>query len=223
MSIELLMEHIYAGFKGSQAAQELAGRALGLEFAQVTNVQDPLNLGRVQVARGSQVNSSTGWLIRVMPWKFLSVPIPAVGDIVLVGFTEGNPNADGFYLGFANNLLNPSEKSGVALTYLWDNLSIVWNQQGILFKLGDLEFLMKAEEFISFKYGLSSVKICKDRIELASPQIIMGTSPETLGNIAAWSSDAINFTASKVNVKNIEVALKGAVDTDGDVIVTTGQ
>src|SRR4028119_146860 len=147
MSIDKLFEDIYRGSIGSRAAQEIAGRMLGLNWAIVTKSDE---LGRVKVARGSQGgNSETGWLIRIMPWKFLSVPVPQPGDVVLVGFEEGNPNGSGFYLGFAQNLLNPAEQTGTSWTYLWQDLKIVLNLQGVLIQLGDISLQMVLDEFLS--------------------------------------------------------------------------
>lgn len=223
MSSDLFFEHLYKGFKASQVAEEMAGRLLGLRWAVVANTADPLAQGRVTVWQGHQGGSSqSDWLMRVLPWKWLSVPIPEAGDIVLVGYEEGNPNAKGFYVGFAQNLINRASDPQ-AWVYKWDLVEIAINQQGISLAIGELHILLKYDEFLELGFELSKITIRKEKIEITSPQIVMGTSPSNLANISNWSADTIDFPNAKVTIKGIEVAVVGAEDTDEDIIVDSGQ
>lgn len=222
--IDQFFQHIFQGYKASQVTQQLAGRQLGLSWGIVTNANDPLKLGRVQVTTASLGGqSTTNWLVRVMPWKFLSVPIPEIGDLVLIGYPDGNANGDGYYLGFAQNLLNPAEVTGKALTYLWEAVQLVINQEGILLQLGDVKVLLKYDEYLELGWLLSKITIFKTKIEIVSPNITMGTSPTTLTDIANWNSSAIDFKADSVRIKGIEVCRLGGHDDEGDEFVDSGQ
>lgn len=224
MSVEKFFESIYRGSQSANLAQDLAGRVLGGSWAIVSDINDPLKQGRVRVSFGDQGgNSKSGWLIRVLPWKFLSVPIPSVGDLVLVGYPDGNRNADGWYWGFAQNLLNPAEQSGVSWTYLWDSLKVVLNQTGVLIQLGDCYINLQYDEFLELGWMLSRIRIKKAEIQITSPSIKIGSTPDTLEDMATWSNSTINFPNAKVLVHNKEVCVIGGEDEDSDVFVISGQ
>ena len=223
-NLERLFSHIHQGFKASQVAQDLEGRMLGLTWGLVVDTNDPLKLGRVKVTMGHQGgNSASDWLVRVLPWKFLSVPYPAIGDTVLVGFPDGNANQPGYYVGWATNLMNPPEQTGLSWTYLWDSVSLIVNQEGILVQLGDAKLLLKFDDYIELGWGLSFIKLYKDKIQLVSPNISMGTTKDSLTDIATWNSASVNFTSGVVKVHNKDVCVLGGEDDDGDNFVVSGQ
>lgn len=106
--MEALFNAIHAGHKAAQATQDLTGRAYGLQFAVVANVEDPLDLGRVQALLPSKGGKTlTDWLVRAMPWYGLSVPVLSLGDTIVVAFIDGDPH-HGVYLGVIQNTANPT-------------------------------------------------------------------------------------------------------------------
>lgn len=109
--MEALFSAIHAGHKAAQVTQDLAGRAIGLQFAVVADVDDPLELGRVKALLPSKGGKTlTDWLVRAMPWYGLSVPVLSLGDTVVVAFIDGDPH-HGVYLGVIQNAANPTSGS----------------------------------------------------------------------------------------------------------------
>jgi hypothetical protein len=95
----------------TKANAGLSGRVQGIEYGIVNNIDDPLAVGRVQCLDTSKGKSSTDWLVRLMPFNFLSPPLPRVGDVVLIAYINGDPH-NGLYLGVVQNTLNYPQGDG---------------------------------------------------------------------------------------------------------------
>jgi Type VI secretion system/phage-baseplate injector OB domain len=92
---------------GSEMSR-LVGTMPGCQLAIVTDRIDPLSLGRVKATVASKcARTDTDWLYRIEPMPALSLPVPRVGDTVMVTYQDGDPHK-GFYCGVIQNLLNPA-------------------------------------------------------------------------------------------------------------------
>ena len=215
-------------------AQELAGRALGLKWGIVAPDIDPEGTGRIKVFLGHQGgHNKSNWLIRIMPWFHLSVPMPSPGDIVLVGFNDANQNEVGFYLGFAQNLVNPAGPKDV-WRYEWGTFSFLIAPVGsegleepeVTLTYNDASISFK-EEYVKVGYLTSAITFYKDHIDITSPKITFGQlNPDgTLSEVGGIevTPDTVNFTATNVTIDEIPVTVIGAVDSDGDHLVTDGR
>jgi hypothetical protein len=95
--------------KANQIALDLFGRQFGLQFAIVTNCDDPLKLRRIKVTTESKGGlTETDWLMPVKVLPYFDPPIPPVGSSVIIAFLDGNPH-DGVYLGSTINRTNPED------------------------------------------------------------------------------------------------------------------
>lgn len=209
MSIDSLFQHLHESYKAAQATQELVGRMLGLRWAIVSEVAtDPAQtaLAMVKVKMPHQgANSDSDWLMRVVPWQGLSVPMPVVGDTILVGFDDGNPNTTGFYLGIPNNLLNPAYKK-----------PDVWR-----YDFSDDIWLEVSKDTIKFTAFACSITIAKEFIDLTAPMITFNGNPATAMSMVGGN---LNFSVpGKVKAKGKNIAVIGALDSRGDSITDDTQ
>ena len=95
--------------KVNQIGLDLFGRQFGLQFAIVTNCDDPLKLRRIKVTTESKGGlTETDWLMPVKVLPYYDPPIPPVGSSVIIAFLDGNPH-DGVYLGSTINRTNPQD------------------------------------------------------------------------------------------------------------------
>lgn len=95
--------------KVNQIGLDLFGRQFGLQFAIVTNCDDPLKLRRIKVTTESKGGlTETDWLMPVKVLPYYDPPIPPVGSSVIIAFLDGNPH-DGVYLGSTINRTNPED------------------------------------------------------------------------------------------------------------------
>jgi hypothetical protein len=95
--------------KANQIALDLFGRQFGLQFAIVTNCEDPLKLRRIKATTESKGGlTETDWLMPIKVLPYYDPPIPPVGSSIIIGFLDGNPH-DGVYLGSTINRTNPQD------------------------------------------------------------------------------------------------------------------
>jgi phage baseplate assembly protein gpV len=209
--IENLFQTLFEASKATQTVNELVGRMLGLRWAIVSTVateQEPerLKLAMIKVLMPHQGgNSESDWIMRLVPWQGLSVPMPKPGDTVLVGFSDGDPHSYGFYLGIPNNLLNPAYKDGT-----------VWR-----YDFSDHIFIELSKESIKFVAFACSITLDKERVDITAPMLTFNNNPQTK---MVLSGDNINFDCpGKVQAKSKEVGVLGAKDTRNDILVESGQ
>jgi len=95
--------------KANQYALDMEGRTSALQFAIVTDVEDPLNLRRIKCTTESKGGlTATDWLMPVKVLPYFDPPIPPVGSSVLIAFIDNDPH-DGCYLGSTINKTNPED------------------------------------------------------------------------------------------------------------------
>lgn len=95
--------------KASAYALEARDRQYGLQFATVTDNQDPNNLRRIKVtteAKGGLV--STDWVMAMRLIPNLDPPLPQVGTSVIIAAIDGDPH-DLVWLGPVINMTNPQD------------------------------------------------------------------------------------------------------------------
>lgn len=96
--------------KANQYALDMEGRTSALQFAIVTNVDDPLKLRRIRCTTESKGGlTETDWLMPVKVLPYFDPPIPPVGSSVLIGFIDNDPH-DGIFFGSTINRTNPEDK-----------------------------------------------------------------------------------------------------------------
>lgn len=91
------------------AADALAGRDTSLRLGIVSKNLDPQGQRRIRVttaAKGGTIESD--WLRRVDLTPHRDVPVPEIGQTVLVGFIDSDPHK-GVYLGLLTNDVNPPQ------------------------------------------------------------------------------------------------------------------
>lgn len=93
-----------------------SSESAGVQYGIVADVNDPLNLQRVQVydqAKGGKFKSD--WLMRGLPYTGFSPPVPKLGDLVVFGYIGNDPHL-GCYFGLIVNLENKPVGSDTDLT-----------------------------------------------------------------------------------------------------------
>ncbi len=146
---------------------DLLGRSFGCSLAVVSDVADPLSIGRIRVMLASKgARTQTDWLFRLTPTKLVSVPLVDIGDTVVVSFINGDPNS-GVYLGVLNNKPQPPDKE---TTY-----TVSTN--------GETK-ITQTPEHISLVTGQSSLKLTSDgKLEISgvTSAMINGQQVATIG------------------------------------------
>lgn len=179
---------------------DLEGRSFGCSLAVVSDVEDPLKIGRVRAMLASKgAKTQTDWLFRLTPSKLVSVCLVDVGDTVVVSFINGDPNS-GVYLGVLNNkpqpVGHPEHLESV-------NVSSKVTQE---------------PEAITITVGDNTVKLTKDFISLDTGQSSLKLTNSTL--VIDVSSASVNANSFKVNGK--DVMLVGGQDNQGHIMTLSG-
>lgn len=227
----------------SSPESEDAGRLRYPTLSVVTDVDDPEELARVRVANPLNPQESTGWILQVA--GYWETPLtPEVGDTVLVIWAEGDYR-QGVYLPVRNKRNPPNEDCDPTQDYalevprkavvtVQDELTVrVDGETSVRLRSLDARTLethrQRATEYelvspqITLRTPTSSsfLTISNSGITLYSNQPIvwnLGGQTLTLQNLGTVL--ATNVSSARINGK--EIAVVGALDSGGDVLVNRG-
>lgn len=189
-------------FEDLVRAQAATGRINGISLGIVSRTDDPEKLQRVQVRDMSKGGESeSDWLYRLLPYNQYTPPIPLVGDLVVLGYIDGNPH-QGVYLGVIHNSKN------TPLGELPDFDMAIGGVSLTLTKAGKLT-----------ARGLTAIDIeCTGAAKVQAGGAITLKAPSI-----TLDSPSINFTGSSdVSINGKQIATVGAPDNRGDVITSRG-
>lgn len=131
--MDSLFDAILAGSQAGLVVSDMLGRVSALKWAIVSDNQDPMQLGRIQVlepAKGAK--SASDWLICITPYSGLTLPVPKPNDTVLVGYIDDDAHK-GVYFGCLTNQINPPQTQDItALVLTVGKLTIELTPEGTL-------------------------------------------------------------------------------------------
>jgi phage gp45-like len=200
------------------------GRILGLSLGVVANTDDPLGIQRLQVydnAKGGKYLSD--WLFRALPYTSYSPPVPKLGDLVVIGYINGDPHK-GCYLGVVVNQKNKPVGSNDDLTVVLGSTTIKLNASGDVSINGATNINITN----STNVLVSSTNVTingGDKVKLNAPSIeLKATSSITLEAPSLSLKTPVVDTTSigTFSLGNKRVAVVGATDNTGDIIVNPG-
>jgi hypothetical protein len=221
--------------KASQLAMDLEGRINYPTLGVVTNNNDPEGRRRVKVNTSLNPGLDSRWLTRLSCNPYRDATVPAIGQTVLVLFIDGL-ETNGCYLSIMNDT-NPSYETDTPLDDLKEeikgNREVEVSTNDKLTVNGTSN--QRVEGSINIEGG-STITIQND----SGASITLGTGGQviltdslgrslrlggSLSNDNIW--DLNNFPLKLQNVPSAtingnEIATVGAVDSDGDTLVTKG-
>jgi hypothetical protein len=231
-----LLKLLSAAESAIRTTEDMANRETQAYLGIVTNNADLTNNRRVKVLNPANPTLESHWLRRLDITKGQDAPVPAVGQTVLVISVEGS-STNGYYLTLINDT-NPAHNKADAINdYSFQ---------------GESDYDVKVEKSITFttSSGCSlklsdngdinitaakNITVTGEQIDLEAETITNIKSPliNLAGNIvstgfggnagnAQFSGNVEIINASNVSVNNKQVATVGAIDTDGDALVTKG-
>ena len=204
------------------------GDIQGLQYGIVADVRDPLKLQRVQVydqAKGGQYKSD--WLLRCLPFTSYSPPIPAVGDLVIFGYISGNPH-NGCYLGLGVNQNNSPVGADPDLTIVLGStklsiaaatghVSVSTDGNISVLTEGNLTAQVKGNVSVSSKGKLTAESEGEMNLSTSGADITIKSG----GKLRLVASE-VSIEAGKATIGGKDIAVVGARDNTGDIIVDKG-
>jgi hypothetical protein len=163
------------------------------QFGIVADNKDPLKLGRLQVYDQAKGGKyKSSWLFRALPFTSFTPPVPKVGDLVCFGYIDGNPH-QGCYSGVIVNNINAAVGG--------DN---------------DFTIVLGGAKVVITSTGSVSVTNAKEVTVEATTVNIKASGSLNL------EASTISMTAGTATLAGKDIAVKGAVDSRGDSLVTKG-
>jgi phage gp45-like len=200
------------------------GRILGLSLGVVASTDDPLGIQRLQVydnAKGGKYLSD--WLFRALPYTSYSPPVPKLGDLVIIGYINGDPHK-GCYLGVVVNQKNKPVGSNNDLTIVLGTTTIKLSASGDI----SIDGAANINITNSSNVVVNSTNITingSQKVEMNAPDIkLKATSGITLEapSLALKTPLVDTNSIGTFSLGGQRVAVVGATDSRGDTIVSPG-
>ncbi|AFY49015.1 Phage-related baseplate assembly protein [Nostoc sp. PCC 7524] len=242
------MEEIFKLWKLSEKATQISldnvGRIPFGTLAIVTDNNDPEGRRRIKVALPNTPSLNSDWLRRLLAYPNIDPPLPKIGETVLVLYANGL-ESNGWYLSLCNDTNPPRDKQsplndlsqeipgnrdievkgnddlviGGKLTTNADDIEfnsekdITAEVKGNIFMNALQAITLQAAQYVMFKVGQWTFKLFAN-----------GTSEVRGGVITIdMGGHGIRFTnVGTMEINGSPIAVEGAVDSDGDVIVDAG-
>lgn len=212
-------ESLYRGEKASKVTEDTIGRYMYPQALVVSDNQDPEKLGRVRAVSPANPNSQTAWLLQLANLTD-SPTVPQVGSIVVVWFFDGKPEK-GCYMPVNNRLVphQAEDQTKDATLDIPRNLSV---------DIGDSMALDTGDRI---DVNALQVEVVANGILLRTPKFESylaitntGITIYSVGQVI-WSLQGGSLSiqdAAGFSINGQQVASVGAIDDEGDIIVTKG-
>jgi phage baseplate assembly protein gpV len=191
---------------------------LGLQYGIVATSEDPLGLGRIQVydqAKGGQYKSD--WLFRALPFTSFTPPVPTKDDLVVFGYINGDPH-QGCYVGVVVN--NNNKPVGASKDF-----TIVLGGAKVVIEGATGRVKVETSADVSIVSSGGNVKVEGTNVTIKGANLTLeGTTEVTLkAPSVKFQATAIDFgSPSTLGTSGKQVATLGAIDSDGDTLVSKG-
>ena len=221
-----IFDYILKGAAADVRTRDLEGKLPAIAIAPVYQVLDDDRVIVLLPETGGRSPSPPLW--RVLPGYNLTYPQVKVGDTVCYGFIEGNPNK-GVYWGVLHNRVNPHH-----------DLTNYTFQHGITSTVTTPDVLSQYTSETDDQTDLCGYVITKNGITLekrGNPNVsltltstgvvitvnnMVFTFSETGLNIAGTGATVAMTGIANATINGNQMATVGAVDDDGDALVTKG-
>ncbi|MFS0515152.1 hypothetical protein ACEYW6_10565 [Nostoc sp. UIC 10607] len=240
-----LIELLHNSQRATQIALDSQGRSSYPTLGIVVQNVDPEKKRRIKVALASSPQLESDWLRRLSTTPFVDEPMPIIGQTVLVLWADGL-ETNGYYLS-VNNLTNPPrDKEDIVKDYSAEipgNKSVLVNGNDDLTVKGEVE--VTSENSVTTKANLDcKVEVKRNFIAQALQAITLTAAQYVLLQAGTWfiklysngtsemgggvltvncGGFGINFVnVGTMTINGKSVATVGAVDDDGDPLVTKG-
>lgn len=215
----------------SQLAEQMANRDMSVKFCITTGIVDPLDLRRIRVTTAEKGGATqTDWMMRILPCPYWDPPMPTIGMSVAAESFDGNPH-DAAYLGPVVNNTNPIFSKKDPFLDDWRYIpghSTLEVGQGADYSFGDTykTEVRSGDWTITVSSGRcliegpsASIEIDNGQIRLNATQSIAMIAPQGI----TLNGSLMNVAGGRWSIDGREIAVIGAVDTDSDALVTSGQ
>lgn len=156
--LEELFQHLAESRSIANDLKDLTGRAFGLQLGVVTSNEDPLGLARIKATVSNLgAKTDTDWLYRLVPCPKISLPVPTIGETVVVGYLDGDPHK-GIYLGTNQNLLNPAGPKTDFILTIGEKVQIHATPESIKLTVGSSSILIEPTQITQTVEGSSQVQ-----------------------------------------------------------------
>lgn len=233
----------------SPLLEQLEGRIIGAQPAQVTNNDDPENRRRVRVRLAKNPDLESDWIDRQIASPSDDPPVPKVGQTVIVNFYDGDPHR-GYYTGAVLNAKNTPQETDNPLI---DSARVIEGDRAENIQGNDRQIIGSDRTIQVGKDGLVTVGK-KLRLQnaagafvelhengaaivggIAGGTVVLGGLTAGLGypsdmvitaagplviNLAGNPLQILNAAAASINGQ--QIATIGAIDTDGDTLTSRG-
>jgi uncharacterized protein involved in type VI secretion and phage assembly len=232
-----LLNLLHSASEASKVALDSKDRVPYPSLAIVVDNKDPENKRRIRVSLPSNPGLSSYWYRQLTPFKGVDLPLPDIGQTVLVLFADGDIN-QGYFLAFENATNPPQDKGNITDDYYEKikgdkNLEISGDKISKI--SGDSkaeiegEHTLDAQKAIALTAQTFLTIFAKQYLRLqagASNFIELGANGDSRvgGNwVIDLNSASISFTnASSITINGKEIAVVGARTDDNQVIVDKG-
>ncbi|MEA5625322.1 hypothetical protein [Nostoc sp. UHCC 0251] len=240
-----LIELLHNSQRANQIALDSQGRSPYGTLGVVVKNEDPDKKRRVKVALASSPQLESDWLRRLSTTPFVDEPLPLIGQTVLVLWADGL-ETNGYYLSVGNLTNPPRDKDDIVKDYSSEipgNKSVLVNGNDDLTVKGEVS--VTSEKSVTTKADLDcKVEVKRNFIAQALQAITLSAAQYILLSAGNWffklysngtsemggsvlTVDCAGLGISFVNVGTMSinsksVAVVGAIDSDGEPLVTRG-
>lgn len=185
----------------------------------VTNNDDPENLRRVKVQSVNRGVSESDWISRITGFSDEDLPVPNIGDSVVIASLDGDTNQDvvlGVLTSTTTNKPIDKQKEVNYYSKVNSDYQMISEKLELLTNLGSIEML--ADGSIKLFNSLGSIHLLSTGYTVISypgGSINLGSS-----GLEITSTLPIKFTSPNLTWNNQQVALVGGTDSRGDTTLS---
>ncbi len=185
----------------------------------VTDNQDPENLRRVRVMSPDRGNSVSDWLSRISLYSGQDIPVPNVGDTVILGSIDNDSHTD-CVIGVltCENSNQPLEKDNLQNYFSYTQNHHRVRAEHILLETVAGQVEIHSTGLVEIKNELGSLKLLPSGyIVISNPS---GTITFGSGGINITSPGTVEITSPNLTHNGTKVALIGGTDSRGDTTLS---
>lgn len=244
-----IFDTLHASQQANQRSLDQVGRVNHPVLCTVADTNDPNGKRRIKVSDPAKPGLASDWLRRIQPLPFYDPPLPPIGSTVIC-FFDGGDETRGWYLQCQNDT-NPPFGKASAQNDQWQEIpgnqtEQVEGDRSCTIKGEDSERVdqnqtvrvgkqlrLQNDAGASLTLHESGAIVLQDawgnKLVLGGASGGLGTSTDfqwnTVSGNCTWNlgGNELNIVnASNVTISNKSVATIGAVDSDGDTLITRG-
>lgn len=190
-----------------------------LKLGIVTSNNDPDNLRRVKVQSADRGSSVSDWLVRLTSFNGQDLPVPEIGDTVLIGSIDGDSHDD-CVLGVLTTSTSNKPLNKPNLQNYFSYISEQYQNRADTIKLQTFDATVEMLESgrVVIKNSLGSITLLESGytvIQYPTGSITFGS-----GGLNIDTSLPIQITSPSLLHNGNQVAVIGGIDSRGDTTLS---